>query len=173
MTGRTRPCTSLTSVMTVQRKYHESRRPEIPMRSRTPVLSAGQKSACLCLRQQGGPFRSCRTRGRTPETGRYRGCQGAGRFPHCCDVMSTNRLPLLRQRKRRSNKPFALMSGDLSFIRQCCEMDATEEELLTSPQRPVVLLRKKEKNNLPDEISPGNAYIGFCCRIPRSITFCS
>jgi len=87
--------------------------------------------------------------------------KGLGGFHIACDVMSHESVALLRQRKRRSNKPFALMSGDLSFIRQCCEMDATEEELLTSPQRPVVLLRKKEKNNLPDEISPGNAYIGF------------
>ena len=93
--------------------------------------------------------------------GRIVAVKGLGGFHIACDAMNRESVALLRQRKRKSNKPFALMSGDLSFIRQCCEMNATEEELLTSPQRPVVLLRKKENNSLPDEVSPGNAYIGF------------
>ena len=87
--------------------------------------------------------------------------KGLGGFHIACNAMDREAVVTLRQRKRKSNKPFALMSPDISFIRECCTVTPKEEELLLSPQRPVVLLRKKGISILPDEVSPGNAYFGF------------
>ncbi len=49
----------------------------------------------------------------------------------------------LRNRKMREEKPFAVMSGDLESIRQYARVQPEEEKLLTSIQRPIVLLQKK------------------------------
>jgi hydrogenase maturation protein HypF len=87
--------------------------------------------------------------------------KGLGGFHIACDAMNHAAITLLRQRKRRSNKPFAIMSPDLSFIKECCKVTPEEELLMTSPQRPVVLLRKNDNCMLPDAVAPGNACLGF------------
>ena len=54
----------------------------------------------------------------------------------------------LRRRKQRDEKPFALMCRDVKAARALCEIDASEERLLTSFRRPIVLLRKKDPEGL-------------------------
>ena len=49
----------------------------------------------------------------------------------------------LRRRKQRDEKPFALMARDMDAVRRLCLVSAEEEKLLTSVQRPIVLLRKR------------------------------
>ncbi len=87
--------------------------------------------------------------------------KGLGGFHIACDALNNTAVMLLRQRKKRSRKPFAVMSPDLPFIRKCCNVSRVEEELLTSPQRPIVLLRKSVNPMLPDVVAPGIAYLGF------------
>jgi len=53
------------------------------------------------------------------------------------------------------------MTSDLTFIRKCCTVTQPEEELLLSPRRPVVLLRKNEQHIVPDAVAPDNACLGF------------
>ncbi|NJD57406.1 MAG: carbamoyltransferase HypF [Nitrospirae bacterium] len=93
--------------------------------------------------------------------GKLLAVKGLGGFHIACNAMDREAVVTLRRRKRKSNKPFALMSPDISFIGECCTITSKEEELLSSPQRPVVLLRKKDLSILPDEVSPGNSYLGF------------
>lgn len=50
----------------------------------------------------------------------------------------------LRARKRREEKPFALMVPDLEFARRGCEVEPLEQRLLESPEAPIVLLRRRE-----------------------------
>jgi len=52
-------------------------------------------------------------------------------------------LPLLRERKRRPDKPFAAMYPSLKRIKQGGPVSKMEEELLLSPQAPIVLLRSR------------------------------
>ncbi|MBM4135928.1 MAG: carbamoyltransferase HypF [Nitrospira sp.] len=86
--------------------------------------------------------------------------KGLGGFHLACDATNEDAVNLLRLRKRKSNKPFALMSPDVETIRKFCEVSQEEERLLISNKRPIVLLKKID-NNLPVAVSPNNPCIGF------------
>ncbi|MGB9714911.1 MAG: carbamoyltransferase HypF [Thermodesulfovibrionales bacterium] len=86
--------------------------------------------------------------------------KGLGGFHLACDASNNEAVNKLRLRKRRSNKPFALMAPDIETIKKFCEVSEKEEELLLSNKRPIVLLKKKG-NYLPEEVSPKNPYLGF------------
>ncbi len=89
--------------------------------------------------------------------------KGLGGFHIACDASNGETVKRLRERKRKSNKPFALMAPDILTIREFCLVSEEEESLLLSHRRPIVLLRKKEKMGsfLPEDISPHNRYVGF------------
>ncbi len=86
--------------------------------------------------------------------------KGLGGFHLACDAKNEEAVNRLRLKKRKSNKPFALMAPDVQTIQQFCEVSPAEESILKSNKRPIVLL-KKLKNTLPEAISPKNPYIGF------------
>ncbi|MEZ5578455.1 MAG: Sua5/YciO/YrdC/YwlC family protein [Candidatus Competibacteraceae bacterium] len=48
----------------------------------------------------------------------------------------------LRQRKQRDAKPFAVMAANLASLARWVESDAADRQRLTSPQRPIMLLRR-------------------------------
>jgi len=85
---------------------------------------------------------------------------GIGGFHIACDATNEEAVNRLRQRKRRSNKPFALMAPDVETIKKFCEVSKEEEGLLVSNKRPIVLLKKRQ-NYLPDAVAPNNRYFGF------------
>lgn len=67
----------------------------------------------------------------------------------------------LRKVYRRGDKPYAVMMRDLRTAREYVRIDAQEEGLLTSPQRPIVLLRKRDDALEPlDRVSPGLGNLG-------------
>jgi len=86
--------------------------------------------------------------------------KGLGGFHLACDASHEEAVNILRLRKRKSNKPFALMAPDVKTIRKFCDVSIEEENLLSSIKRPIVLLAKKE-SLLPDAVSPKNPCIGF------------
>jgi hydrogenase maturation protein HypF len=74
-------------------------------------------------------------------------------------------LELLRKRKKRSQRPFAIMVRTLSQLRELAHLTSKEESLLTSWKRPIVLLQKKDvsdtiSNEVVDLISPGLDTVG-------------
>lgn len=88
--------------------------------------------------------------------------KGIGGFHLCCDVENEDAVRRLREKKRRNNKPFALMSANVETIKKFCEVAKEEENLLTDRRRPILLLRKKsEVKRLFDEIALNNKYLGF------------
>ncbi len=93
--------------------------------------------------------------------GKVLALKGLGGFHLACDATSDEAVALLRERKRKSNKPFALMARDIDDIRHYCVIAEDEEMLLLSPRRPVVLLKKREATELPDGLAPGNDRLGF------------
>ncbi len=95
------------------------------------------------------------------QEGKIVAIKGLGGFHIACDAMNRDAVMLLRQRKRKGNKPFAIMSPDFSFIKECCKVTPEEELLITSYQRPIVILRKAATCMLPDVVAPGNACLGF------------
>lgn len=64
----------------------------------------------------------------------------------------------LRRRKRRDEKPFALMCRDVEQARKLCHISPAEEKLLKSYQRPIVLLKKRETDL---EYLSENGYLGI------------
>ena len=86
--------------------------------------------------------------------------KGLGGFHLAVDAENDQAVKKLRERKRRAEKPLAIMSRDIAAIRQYAHIRPSEEKLLTSRQRPVVLLKKRETNSLSDRISPKNKYFG-------------
>jgi hydrogenase maturation protein HypF len=86
--------------------------------------------------------------------------KGLGGFHLACDASNEEAVNSLRLRKRKSNKPFALMSPDVKTVRKFCNVSLEEENLLVSIKRPIVLLERKEPL-LPEAVSPKNPCIGF------------
>jgi hydrogenase maturation protein HypF len=87
--------------------------------------------------------------------------KGLGGFHLMVDARDTAAVARLRARKRRPDKPFALMFPDLDSIRAQCEANALETALLTSSQAPIVLLRRRrDAAGLAREIAPGSPELG-------------
>ncbi len=88
--------------------------------------------------------------------------KGLGGFHLTCDATSSKTAATLRRRKYREDKPFALMALNIGMIKEFCEMDENEENILLSEQRPIVILKKKKRCSLAEnEIAPHNNYLGF------------
>ncbi len=73
--------------------------------------------------------------------------KGLGGYHLACDARNPQAVELLRQRKHRDGKAFAVMMGSVEDVRQFCEVSLEEEALLTGPERPIVLLRKGAKGS--------------------------
>jgi hydrogenase maturation protein HypF len=67
----------------------------------------------------------------------------------------------LRSRKHREEKPFAVMVADLATARTLAEINPIEERSLSSPRRPIVLLRQPARNALAPSVAPGNRFVGL------------
>jgi hydrogenase maturation protein HypF len=91
--------------------------------------------------------------------------KGLGGFHLACDATNARAVGLLRQRKGRVGKPFALMLKTLSLAREYVEIDAAEERLLCSRARPILLLRRCASGSLlpplAEGVAPGNAFLGI------------
>ncbi len=86
--------------------------------------------------------------------------KGLGGFLLACDATSASVVKALRERKKRSSKPFAIMVADIEEAKKHCYVSPEEEKLLTSPQSPVVLMRWKEGSSVSPEVAPNLAYLG-------------
>ena len=86
--------------------------------------------------------------------------KGLGGFHLVVDAKNDDAVTRLRRRKHREAKPLAIMSYDVEGIRKYARVEQKEEKLLTSPQRPIVLLRKKEPNSIAKAVAPRNCYFG-------------
>jgi len=87
--------------------------------------------------------------------------KGLGGFHLAVDASNKAAVALLRERKRRVEKPFAIMVPDLAAAQEICEIDSAARAALESVQRPIVLLRKKSSCSIPEEVAPFNRYLGL------------
>lgn len=92
--------------------------------------------------------------------GKVLGLKGIGGFLLIADARNDAVLRRLRERKLREEKPLALMYPDEESVGTDCELDVLETRLLTSPEKPIVLLRKKAKCSISEFVAPGNPYLG-------------
>lgn len=92
--------------------------------------------------------------------GKIVGIKGLGGFQLACDATREEIVQRLRKLKRRPAKPFAIMVKDLKALNQIAEVSLAEEKLITSPEAPIVLLRKKEPQPVAEGVAPKNKYLG-------------
>jgi len=86
--------------------------------------------------------------------------KGLGGFHLACDATNDEAVALLRERKGRVDKPFAIMSFDLETVESYCEVNDDERALLTSRERPIVLLRRRPNAPISPLVAPGNNTLG-------------
>ena len=82
--------------------------------------------------------------------------KGLGGFHLACDASNEQAVAELRRRKRRSNKPLAVMVRDLADVERLCHVNDIERGLLAGSIRPIVLLRRRaacESGGSPDALA--------------------
>ena len=88
--------------------------------------------------------------------------KGVGGYHLVCDALQERAVQTLRQRKGRPRKPLAVMAGSLETAKQYVYISEKEEELLLSPARPIMLLRKvTEHNTVAPSVAPGMETLGI------------
>ena len=115
------------------------------------------------LDRKGNPVKSddpVRKTAQLLKAGHILAIKGLGGFHLAADAENPDAVRCLRNRKAREEKPFALMSPDAGHILCYAFVEPEEQALLASPQRPIVLLRKKNPNPLSDAVAPGNRNFG-------------
>lgn len=94
------------------------------------------------------------------KTGKIIMIKGIGGYHIACNAYDKEAVIEVRKRKKRGNKPFALM-GSLKTIKKNCYVSIEEENFLKSPIAPIVILKKRNESKIPDEVAPGIDELGF------------
>lgn len=89
------------------------------------------------------------------------GMKGLGGFLLLADAANPQAVAALRERKGRPDKPFALLVHDLAAARRLCEVSAAEASLLTSAERPIVLLARRPDAAVAPAVAPGTPSLGL------------
>lgn len=100
---------------------------------------------------------------RAIDDGKIVAVKSVGGYQLLADATNAVVVRSLRRRKQRPEKPFALLFPDIQSVQQHCELTDIETNLLLSPQRPIVLLAKKDytpASPLVDELAPGVPFWG-------------
>ena len=106
---------------------------------------------------------------RTLSSGGTIAVKGVGGFHLACDATSAAAVARLRARKQRPDKPFAVMVAESDLARAIAHLDEVQLAALRSPQRPVVLARRRRPATttppagvpvVADEVAPGNPWLG-------------
>ena len=97
---------------------------------------------------------------RALQSGAIVAVKGVGGFHLACDARNESAVSELRRRKHRDARPFAVMVQSLAAGREICEISAFEAELLESPARPIVLVRKRAAG-VADGVAPLNPCLGL------------
>jgi hydrogenase maturation protein HypF len=87
--------------------------------------------------------------------------KGLGGYHLACNPFNRCAVDLLRERKARQDKPFALMVHDLDQARSLCRIRPEEETLLLSPARPIVLLERRPDSGVAAETAPRQRTLGI------------
>ncbi|BBZ20290.1 carbamoyltransferase HypF [Mycolicibacterium gadium] len=87
--------------------------------------------------------------------------KGIGGYHLSCAVDDDDALAALRARKARGGKPFAILVRDLEVARRFAEIDDAAAAVLSSPARPIVLLRRRSGTRISELVAPRSPLIGL------------
>jgi hydrogenase maturation protein HypF len=86
--------------------------------------------------------------------------RGLGGFQLAVDAANDAAVRALRDRKRREEKPFAVMFGDVDSVRSAARIEAADEAILLSPPAPVLLAHARPRSPLAASVSAGLPTVG-------------
>jgi hydrogenase maturation protein HypF len=86
--------------------------------------------------------------------------KGIGGFQLLVDARDPDAVRLLRRRKQRAEKPFAVMFPSLASVREHCVLEPREESLLETAAAPIVLLRPHARPGIAAEVSMASPWVG-------------
>lgn len=92
--------------------------------------------------------------------GKILAIKGLGGYHLAVDACNAEAVWELRARKKRDEKPFAIMSADAAAVAGYAIFDRTEQRLLEGVEKPIVLLRKRPGNPIAPLVAPANGYFG-------------
>ncbi|MDF2556628.1 MAG: (NiFe) hydrogenase maturation protein HypF [Bacillales bacterium] len=87
--------------------------------------------------------------------------KGIGGYHLCCDATNEETVRLLRLRKNRPDRPLAIMAISKQFAQKIANISQFEESILTSPEAPIVLLKKNSIETIANSVAPGTSKIGI------------
>ncbi len=93
--------------------------------------------------------------------GQIAAIKGLGGYHLACLANHAETVALLRTRKHRDEKPFAVMVRDLDRARALCDLTEEEAASLASPGRPIVLARRRAGTPVAEAVAPGNPWLGL------------
>ena len=94
-------------------------------------------------------------------TGAIVAIKGLGGFHLACDATNAAAVAELRARKRRDERPFAVMVADLAAAAAMADLSHDERKLLESIERPIVLVTRRADAGLAANIAPANPLVGL------------
>jgi hydrogenase maturation protein HypF len=86
--------------------------------------------------------------------------KGLGGYHLACLAAHEDAVAALRSRKRREDKPFALLARDLAAARSLVELNPREEALLEGRERPVVVARRRPRAGVAAAVAPRSRDLG-------------
>jgi hydrogenase maturation protein HypF len=92
--------------------------------------------------------------------GRIVAIKGLGGFHLACRADDDSAVATLRSRKRREDKPFALMAPSLDAARELVDLRQAQGELLVGPERPVVVAHRRRSSPVAAEVAPRSGDLG-------------
>ncbi len=87
--------------------------------------------------------------------------KGLGGFHLACDATSNDAVRELRKQKMREEKPFAVMVQNMEAAKELATVTTQDEATLDSPQKPIVLLPKKNKSIISTLVAPKSRNLGI------------
>ena len=86
--------------------------------------------------------------------------KGLGGYQLLVDATRPSALARLRERKRREDKPFAVMFPTLAALARACEVSPAEAALLAGPEAPILLLKRRADSEVAEGVAPRNPRLG-------------
>jgi hydrogenase maturation protein HypF len=114
--------------------------------------------------REGGPVATDDPVGHAAESllaGEIVAIRGLGGFHLAVDATNDRTVRVLRERKLREEKPFAVMVRDLETARSLARIAKADETILSSPSAPVLLLERSRRSPLSPRVAPGLGNVGL------------
>jgi len=87
--------------------------------------------------------------------------KGIGGYHLAVDACNPEAVRRLRERKKRDEKPFAVMAADLATAHSLVVLGDMEQRLLTGPESPIVIAPKAGNCPVSPLVAPANGWLGL------------